>query len=83
MRSISSAAIWVAERSGSAGARLHGAFEHAEHELAEQRLVADAQGVEIIFHLGVGGVPFFQRAAGQPAGDVGQRARAGHGGLHW
>ena len=62
---------------------LHGAFEHAEHQLAQQCLVANPQGVEIIFHLGVGGVPFFQRAAGQSAGDIGQRARAGHGGLHW
>ena len=72
----------MAERSGSAGARLRGAFEHAEHQPAEQGFVADAQGVEIIFHLLIRRVPFLQRASRQMAGGIRQRAKAVHGGLH-
>ena len=37
-----------------------GTFEHAQHELAEQRLVPDAQRVEVIFHFDIGRIPLFQ-----------------------
>ncbi len=68
---------------GFGGRAARGALEDAQHQLAQQGLVADAQGVEIILHLFIGGVPFFQRAPGQLARGIGQRADAIHGGLHW
>jgi hypothetical protein len=36
----------------------HGPFEHAQDELTQQRLVADAQGMKIVLHLAIRGVPF-------------------------
>ena len=56
-----------------------GAFEHAQDELAEQRLVADAQRVKIIFHLHIRRVPLLQRTPGDLAGNVRQNFQ---GGLH-
>ena len=44
----------------------------AQHELPEQRLVADAQRVKVIFNLHIRRVPFFQRTAGDLAGNVRQ-----------
>ena len=58
-----------------------GAFQYAEDELSQQRLIMDAQRVKITFHLGVSGIPLFQRTAGQLAGGIGQN-RGVHGGLH-
>ncbi len=62
MRSISSAA------SRGRTVRLGGraplcAFEHAQDKLAEQRLVADAERMEITFHFRIGAIPLFQRPA--------------------
>ena len=82
-RSISSAASWVAERVRLGWRAAGGAFEHAQHQLAEQDLVADAQRVEIIFHFFIRRIPFFQRAPRQMAVGIGQCADAVHGGLHW
>ena len=79
--SISSAASWVAERSGSAGARRMARSSTRRTSWPSSSLVADAQGVKIIFHLHVGGVPIFQRASGEPSGGVGQNVRRVHGGL--
>ncbi len=59
------------------------AFEHAQHQLAEQGLVADTEGVEVILHLFVGGIPFLQRPSRQLAGGIRQGSDAVHGGLHW
>ena len=56
-----------------------GAFQHAQDELAEQRLVADAERVKVIFHLHIRRVPFLQRTPGDFAGNVGQNFQ---GGLH-
>ena len=64
------------------GRAAHGAVQHAQDELAQQHFVADAQGVEIIFHLDVGGVPFFQRASGKLTVGVGQNVRRVHGVLN-
>jgi hypothetical protein len=65
---------------GFLGRPAHGAAQHLVHQPAEQHPVAHPQGVEITLHLGVGGVPFVQRATGHLAGLVGGRIR-GQGGL--
>ena len=49
-----------------------GAFQHAQDKLAEQRLVADAQRMKVVFHLHVSRVPFLQRTPGDLAGNVRQ-----------
>ena len=50
-------------------------FRAGENELALQHLVAHAQGVEVAFHFGIGGVPFLQWPAGQLARRLRGRAR--------
>jgi hypothetical protein len=69
----------VAERLRFGGGAALGALEHAQDDLAQQRLVADAERVKVVFHLHIGRVPFIQRTSGDFAGDVGQNFQ---GGLH-
>ena len=46
---------------------MHGALQDVNDQSPEQHLVADTQGMEIVFHLRIGGIPFVQWASGHAA----------------